>query len=92
MMHGQIKFTDVSAPVIQLPAGFRRVRMERHGSHLTDFYEIRHLNIFLKTLEKIQVSLKSYKNNECFTCRPIHIFGHISLSSSKIEKCFKLKL
>ena len=61
MMHGetQIKFTDVSVPVIQLPAVFRRVRMERHGSHLTDFYEIWHLNIFLKSVEKIQGSLKS---------------------------------
>jgi len=53
---------------------FRRVRMERLGSHRTDFYEIWHLNIFRKSVEKIQVSLKSEKNNECFTCLPIHIF------------------
>jgi len=61
MMHGetQIKFTDVSVPIIQLPAVFRRVRMERHGSHLTDFYEIRHLNIIPKSVEKIRVSLES---------------------------------
>jgi len=61
MMHGetQIKFADVSAPIFQLPAVFRRVCMERHDSHLTDFYEIRHLNIFLKCVEKILVSLES---------------------------------
>jgi hypothetical protein len=66
--------TDVSLPVIQLPAVFRRVHMERLGSYWTDFYEIWHLNIFRKSVEKIQVSLKSDKNNECLTCRPIHIF------------------
>ena len=66
--------------------------MERLGSNWTDFYEIWHLNIFRKSVEKIQVSLKSDKNNECFTCRPIHIFGHISVSTSKMEKCFRQNL
>ena len=38
--------------------------------------------IFQKSVEKIQVSLKSDKNNRYFTWRPIYIFDHISLSSS----------
>ena len=50
------------------------VRMEQLGSHWTDFPEIWYLRIFRKTLQKIQVSLKSDKNNEYFTWRPIHIF------------------
>jgi hypothetical protein len=37
---------------------------------------------FWKSVEKIQVSLKSDKNNEHFTRRPIHIFKSISVSSS----------
>jgi len=35
--------------------------MEQLGSHWTDFYDI--LSIFLKPVKKIQVSLKSDKNN-----------------------------
>jgi len=37
---------------------------------------------FLKTVEKIQVCLKSVKTNKCFTCRPLYIYDHISLNSS----------
>jgi len=40
------------------------------------------LSIFRKSVEKIQVSLKSDKNNRYFTWRPICIFDHISPSSS----------
>jgi hypothetical protein len=43
----------------------------------TDF-----LSVCLKTVEKIQVSLQSDKNNGYFTCRPMYIFDHISLSFS----------
>jgi hypothetical protein len=43
------------------------VRMEQLGSHWGDFHEILYLNIFQKSLEKIQVSLKSDKNNGYFT-------------------------
>jgi hypothetical protein len=43
------------------------VRMEQLGSHLTDFHEIWYLSIFRTSVEKIQVSLKSFKNNKCFT-------------------------
>jgi len=38
--------------------------------------------MFRKFVEKIQVSLKSDKNNGYFTWRPIYIFDHISLSFS----------
>jgi hypothetical protein len=39
------------------------VRMEKLGSHWTDFHEIRHLCIFRKSVEKNQVSLKYHNNN-----------------------------
>jgi hypothetical protein len=57
------------------------VRMEQLRSHWTDFNEIWFLFINPYSVEKIQVSLKSYKNNVYFTWTPIHIFDHISLSS-----------
>jgi len=37
------------------------------GSNRMDFYEIWYLNIFIKCVEKIQVSLKSDKNKGYFT-------------------------
>jgi len=40
------------------------------------------MSIFRKSVEKIQVSLKSGKNNWYFTWRPMYIFDHISLISS----------
>ena len=47
------------------------VRMSVHvlqlGSHSTDFHKIWYLSIFRKSVEKIQISLKSYKNNGYFT-------------------------
>jgi hypothetical protein len=54
------------------------VRMERLGSHWTDFYEIRFLSIFRKYVSQTQVSLKSDKNNVYLTCWPMYIFGYIS--------------
>jgi hypothetical protein len=50
------------------------IRTEQLGSHRTNFYEIRYLSIFLESFEKNKFSLKSYKNNEYFACRPKHIF------------------
>ena len=38
------------------------IRMGQLGSHWTDFHEILYLSIFRKSVEKIQVSLKSNKN------------------------------
>jgi len=45
------------------------LRTEQLGSHRTDFHEIL-FEYFPKTVEKIQVSLKSDKNNGRFTRRP----------------------
>jgi hypothetical protein len=42
------------------------VRMEKFGPHWTNFHEIWYLNIFLKSVQKFQVSVKS-DNNEYFT-------------------------
>ena len=50
------------------------VCMEKLGSHCTAFHEILQSNIFRKSVHKIQVSLKSDKNNEYCTWRPIYIF------------------
>jgi len=52
------------------------------------------LDYFQKSVEKIQVSLKSDKNNGCFTCRQIYIYiyiyiyicNHFSLSFSQNER------
>ena len=40
------------------------------------------LSIFRKTIAKMQIPLKSHKNNGYFTWKPIYVFDHISLSSS----------
>ena len=62
------------------------VRMGQLSSHGTDFHKIWYLNIFffffsfLKSLRKIQVTLKSDKNNRYCTRRPIYIFLTISRS------------
>jgi len=37
----------------------------------TDFHEISYLSVFRKSVEKIDVSLKSDKHNRNFTWRPI---------------------
>jgi len=57
------------------------VRMEHLGAHWENFHEILYLSTFRKSVQRIQVSLKSNKNNGYFTWRPIYIFDHISLSS-----------
>jgi hypothetical protein len=59
------------------------VRMEKVGTHWTDFSEIWYLRIFRKPVDKTQVSLKSDENRGCFTWRPIYVFFNlISLISS----------
>ena len=42
------------------------VRMEQLGSHWTDFHEIWYLGIFRKSVHKIQIQMKSDKNNGYF--------------------------
>jgi len=41
--------------------------MQQLGSYYTDFHEISYLGIWEKSVEKIQVSLKSENNNGYFT-------------------------
>jgi hypothetical protein len=57
------------------------VRMEKLGSHWTDFDEIWY-ELFRKSVEKIQVLLKFDKNNGYFIWRHFHIYDNISLISS----------
>jgi len=40
------------------------VRMEQRASHWIDLHEIWYLSIFRKSVEKIQVALKSDKNED----------------------------
>jgi hypothetical protein len=60
-----------------LPSVYPSVRMEQLCSHLMDFHEILYLSICWKSVEKIQLSLKSDKNNGYFTWRPIYIFDQV---------------
>jgi hypothetical protein len=53
------------------------VRMEQLGSHYTDFHEILYLNVLRKSVEKIQVSLKSDNITDT-----LHFFYHIPRNSS----------
>jgi hypothetical protein len=55
------------------------VRKGQIVSHQNDIHEIWCLNVFWKSVEKIQYSLKSYKNNGTLH---EYICDHISLSSS----------
>ena len=64
------------------------VHMEQLGYQWTDFHEIRCLSMFRNNVAKIQVSLKSEKNNGYFTWRQIDIFDRISISSPSNEKWF----
>ena len=57
-------------------------RMEQHGSHWTDFHEIWYVIIFRKSVETIQIPLKSDKNNRYSIWRPTYIYDHIWLNSS----------
>jgi hypothetical protein len=58
------------------------VRMEKLGSHRTDFLEIWYLSVFRKSIEEIQVSLKYDKNNGYFTWRHTCMYDNMWLNSS----------
>ena len=63
--------------------------MEQIGYHYTDFHEIWYFIIFRTTVEKIQVSLKSDKNNGYFTRRPLDfliISGSVLLEWEMFQK------
>jgi hypothetical protein len=51
--------------------------MEQLGSHWSDFDEIWYLSFCRKSVEKVQYSLKSDKNNGYFTWRRFHILATI---------------
>jgi hypothetical protein len=61
--------------------------MEQLGSNWMDFYEIRCLNVFRKSVEKIQVWLKYDKNNGCvlYMETNVYFFYHISLSFHRMR-------
>jgi len=64
------------------------VRLPVCPSHeTTDFHIIWYLGIFRKSVKKIQVPIKSDKNNGYVTWRPIYVSDHISLISSLNETC-----
>jgi hypothetical protein len=68
----------LSAPLSVCPS----VRMEHLGFQRKDFYKLRYLSIFRKSVQNIQVSSKYDKNTRYITRREINIFYHISLVSS----------
>ena len=76
----------------RLLASCPSVRMEQLGSLWTGFDETWYLRLFRKSVEKIQISLKSDKNNGYFTRRRFDIFSDISLNYSQSEICFRQKL
>jgi hypothetical protein len=53
------------------------VRMKQLGSHWVDFDSIWSLRLFSKFIKKIQISLKSDKNNE----KTFHVYDNILLIS-----------
>ena len=65
------------------------VRKEKFGSHWTNFHEILYLSTFGKSIEKIQISLKSDNNNRQFTfmviCRTV-LLGKKNFSKMFVEK------
>jgi hypothetical protein len=78
----QKKKATISFGLSVCPSICLSICMEQHGSHWTEFYKIWYLRIFRKSVQKIQVSLKSHKNNRYFTWRPMYIYDNISLNSS----------
>jgi hypothetical protein len=53
------------------------VRVEQLYSHYTNFVETWYLSFSRKSVKKIQVSLKSDKNNGYFTWRRFHIYDDV---------------
>ena len=59
------------------------VRMEQIGSNWKNFHEILYVSIFKnKSVQKIQVPLKSDKNNGYFSWKHFYIYDSITLSYS----------
>ena len=68
------------------------LRIQQLVSHWTGFPIMWHWSIFRKSIEKIQVSLKSDKNNGYFTWRHILIYDSISLYSIRMKKIFEAEV
>jgi len=77
-----IEFIKCSVNPVYARLSIRPSRWNNLGSHWTDFHEIWYLNIFRKSAEKIQVSLKSDKNNGHFAWRTVLIYDNMSLNST----------
>jgi hypothetical protein len=59
----------------------RSIYVKQLGYHWTYFHDIWCLNIFRKSVENVQVALKSDKNNGYFMWRRMNNYGNISLNS-----------
>jgi hypothetical protein len=55
------------------------VEIEQFGLHWKDCNNIWYLNIFRKSVEKIQVLLKSNEINGYFSWKPMYVYDHITL-------------
>ena len=53
------------------------VRMQQLRSHRKEFHEIWCLNVLRKSVEKVQVSLKSDKNKGYFAWKPIYLWSYL---------------
>jgi len=62
------------------------LRMKHLGSHWTDFHENLYLNIFRKSVEKIQVSLNSAKNNGYVTWKDFWYIVQLFLEWEMFQK------
>jgi hypothetical protein len=83
----KLRRATISSIICVCPSILPFVCMEQLGSHWTDFHEIWYLRIFHKSVEEIEVSLKSDKDNGYLTWRPVHNFDHFWPSSSYNAKC-----
>jgi hypothetical protein len=70
------------------PSVLPSVHMEQFGFNWKNFCVILYFRIFRKSVQKIQVSLKSDEKKGCHVTTNTH-FDPISLSYSENEKCFR---
>jgi len=66
-MFAELRKATISFVMSVRPSVRRSARKEQRGSQWTDIDEILYLSNFRKTIQKIQVSLQSDKNNRHFT-------------------------
>ena len=68
------------------------IRVQRLGSHWTDFSWNLIFKLFFENLSKILMFDWNLTNKEYSTWRPMYIYDNISLDSRYNEKCFRYKL